>query len=67
MVDGFQLTAVPSPFVVHVAVAAPSTGVYPSKHVIVCVSVATKTVAALVSCPLSGIAIGSQDKTLNEQ
>ena len=67
MVDGSQLAAVPPPFAVHVAVAAPPTGVYPSEHVIVCVSVATKMVAVLVSCPLSGIAIGSQDKTLNEQ
>ena len=67
MVDGSQLAAVPSPFAVHMAVAAPSTGVYPSEHVIVCVSVATKMVAVLVSCPLSGIAIGSQDNSLNGQ
>ena len=65
MVGGVQLAA-PLPFAVHLAVAGPL-GSYPSKHVIVCLSVATKTVASLVSCPFAGVAIGSQDKTLNEQ
>ena len=67
MVDGIQLTAVSSPFAVHVAVAAPPTGVYPSEHVIVCGSVSRKMVAGLVRTPLSGFVIGSQYKALNEQ
>ena len=67
MVGGIQLTSLPSAFAVHVAVAAPPTGVYPSEHVIVCDSVSRKVVAGLVKPPLTGVGIGLQYKALNEQ